>query len=1002
MIYTTDEINQNPKILSNISLGFHVYDSCYSEVRAVEGSMLILSGKKEIVPNYRCQSKPQLTAIIGDEASASSIPIARILGLYRYPQEQAPQQGILTSSDTCQEHPTEEIPKKKMCERKHFGSLEKSITEDTNFGEVEGSPRSPLDDVSFGEVLEILRGSWMPTNPSSKKSAFLEAFGTYLYISWVTLPSDKLVELISQWAWKDPNTIEPIPQRPDVIYITGWKAEKTVTLYTIMENTGSAQTEENREIEKLMWSVGEEKISHGAVLSSLSNKKEFPSFSRTVPNFSFSILGNAHVAVYFSWTWVGILASDDEIGQMGSKELKRVLNSEGACISFLETFPKNNPNKVLEIVDVLKRSTAKVVFVYVSKRTLVPIMQQLAMHNVTDKVWITEHACTVSGEIVNKEMLETMNGTIGIAAHTRHISGFLDYLYNLYPSVNIADIFIKSFWEKAFGCIWPNNGTELLTESNITDSETMFCSGHERIDELDATLFDIYSSIHSSHAYDAVYAIAYALHNLATCHLQMNPFGNTSCPNILDFQPWQEYMFIKESGGTEFEAKMVKVEFASAGELKELDSTGGICCCGLLHYVRNVHFITNEGDEMFFDADGDPPAVYDIINQQISTDGSKKCVNVGYFDYRQPVGKQVIINDKAIKWNGAFTEVPHSVCSESCTPGYRKSAQKGQPICCFDCVPCSEGEISNQTDLSHCMKCSESQWVSSNRDRCLPRLIEFLSYENPLGIMFAVISTTCSLMTVSILCIFMKYRETPIVKANNRNLSYLLLLSLILCFLCSLMLIGQPMTVTCVLRQALFTVVFSFCIACVLAKTITVVIAFNATKPESKLQKWVGPSVPIYIVVLSSVIQIIMGIIWLTTSPPFVEYNVKSLKDKIIIECNEGFIVMFYCMLGYLGLLAGVCFIVAFLARKLPDSFNEANYITFSMLAFVSVWISFIPAYLSTKGMYLVAVEIFAILSSSIGLICCIFIPKCYIILFRPHMNTREYLMGRGKVQTRN
>ncbi|XP_043926767.1 vomeronasal type-2 receptor 26-like [Protopterus annectens] len=415
----------------------------------------------------------------------------------------------------------------------------------------------------------------------------------------------------------------------------------------------------------------------------------------------------------------------------------------------------------------------------------------------------------------------------------------------------------------------------------------------------------------------------------------------------------------------------------------------------VLYYIKNVKFKTKAMEEVFFDINGDPPAVFDILNQQISSDGVLKCVKVGNYDSRFPAGKEIVINESVIKWNGAFSGVPRSVCSESCSPGYRKSARNGWPVCCFDCVLCSDGEFTNQTDCAACMKCPEDQWSNEIRTRCIPRIIEFLSYSDPLGITLFAISMFCSSITMVVLHIFIKYRETPIVKANNRTLSYFLLFSIMLCFLCALIFIGNPVTSTCMLRQGVFSIIFSFCIACVLAKTIIVVIAFSATKPDSKLRKCVGAQIPICVIVFSTLIQILICIVWLVTSPPFVERNMKATKEKIMIECNEGSIVMFYCMLAYLGILASASFIIAFLARNLPGSFNEAKYITFSMLAFVSVWVSFIPAYLSTKGIYLVAVEIFAILSSSAGMLGCIFAPKCYIIILRPDMNTKEYLMGK-------
>eukprot|EP00079_Xenopus_tropicalis_P023396 XP_012815770.1 PREDICTED: vomeronasal type-2 receptor 26-like [Xenopus tropicalis] len=343
--------------------------------------------------------------------------------------------------------------------------------------------------------------------------------------------------------------------------------------------------------------------------------------------------------------------------------------------------------------------------------------------------------------------------------------------------------------------------------------------------------------------------------------------------------------------------------------------------------------------------------------------------------------------------------VPASKCSPSCSSGFRKVIVPGKPLCCYECARCPQGQISNQADAAECQPCSWDTWPNPQHTRCLPRPTEFLSYEEPLGYSLVVIAILSSLIPLVILGVFIRYNKTPIVRANNYSLSCLLLLSLFLCFLCSLGFIGYPQPEKCLLRQVAFGMVFALCISCVLAKTITVVIAFNATKPGSRLRKWTGVKVSYCLILFCVFIQLFLCIMWLIFSPPFHELHTDTKPEVIVVCCNEGSPTAFWCMLGYLGLLASISFIVAFLARRLPDSFNEAKLITFSMLAFLSVWVSFIPAYLSARGMYTVAMEVFAILSSSWAVVGCIFVPKCYIILFKPNRNSRELLMGKGRNQ---
>uniref|UniRef100_A0A803KEK2 G-protein coupled receptors family 3 profile domain-containing protein n=1 Tax=Xenopus tropicalis TaxID=8364 RepID=A0A803KEK2_XENTR len=675
-------------------------------------------------------------------------------------------------------------------------------------------------------------------------------------------------------------------------------------------------------------------ISYFATSPTLSDRNLFPSFFRTIPSDEFQMRGLAQLVSHFNWSWVGLLASDTDYGQFGLQMIKQEIVKGGACVAFAENIRTNHPDRnAPHLVQVIRKSTAKVVIVISSDFDFVIVADELLEQNVSGITWIASEAWATS-ELLSKEPYKgLLSGTVGVAIRRGQMTRFTKYINSLSPSENVNDLFIKEFWEEIFNCKWLNRDNVTIPLGNETRKA---CTGSEKLEDL---LNEEYHRV-SLNVYTAVYAFAWALHSWLNCQ------------------------------------KKTK--------------------CLLLHYIKKVYFKTQDGSQIFFDAKGNPPAVYDIVNWCVNAKGALGQVIVGRYDMNAP--ETFNVDSDGVIWANGSTKVPLSKCSPSCAAGFRKVMVPSKALCCYECARCPQGQISNQTDAVECNPCSWDTWPNQHRAKCIARTTEFLSYEDDLGLILAPVSILSSLVPLVFWGVFVHYKKTPIVRANNYSLSCLLLLSLFLCFLCSLGFIGYPQPEKCLLRQVAFGMVFALCISCVLAKTITVVIAFNATKPGSRLRKWTGVRLPYFVIILCTFIQFSLCMIWLIFYPPVPELNTETKPGIIIVSCNEGSPTAFWCMLGYLGLLATISFIVAFLARRLPDSFNEAKLITFSMLAFLSVWVSFIPAYLSARGMYTVAMEVFAILSSSWAVVGCIFVPKCFIVLFRPNMNSREHLMGKRNI----
>ncbi|XP_011857733.1 PREDICTED: G-protein coupled receptor family C group 6 member A isoform X3 [Mandrillus leucophaeus] len=404
----------------------------------------------------------------------------------------------------------------------------------------------------------------------------------------------------------------------------------------------------------------------------------------------------------------------------------------------------------------------------------------------------------------------------------------------------------------------------------------------------------------------------------------------------------------------------------------------------LLGVLKNVTF-TDGGNSFHFDAHGDLNTGYDVVLWK-EINGHMTVTKMAEYDLQNDV---FIIPDQETKNEFRNLKQIQSKCSKECSPGQMKKTTRSQHICCYECENCPENHYSNQTDMPHCLLCNnETHWAPVRSTVCFEKEVEYLNWNDSLAILLLILSLLGIIFVLVVGIIFTRNLNTPVVKSSGGlRICYVILLCHFLNFASTSFFIGEPQDFTCKTRQTLFGVSFTLCISCILTKSLKILLAFSF---DPKLQKFLKCLYkPILIIFTCTSIQVVICTLWLIFAAPTVEVNV-SLPRVIILECEEGSILAFGTMLGYIAILAFICFIFAFKGRKLPENYNEAKFITFGMLIYFIAWITFIPIYATTFGKYVPAVEIIVILISNYGILCCTFFPKCYVIICKQDINTKS------------
>ncbi|XP_078786256.1 extracellular calcium-sensing receptor-like [Oryzias latipes] len=270
-------------------------------------------------------------------------------------------------------------------------------------------------------------------------------------------------------------------------------------------------------------------ISHFSTCACLSNRKEHPSFFRTIPSDYYQSRALAQLVKYFGWTWVGAVRSDNDYGNNGMATFIEAATKEGICVEYSEAIARTASKEQVErVVRVISRGTARVLIAFLSYDEMDALLEAALSQNLTGLQWVGSESWITAHHLATMKYSGILYGSIGFAIKKAKIAGLQDFLLQVHPSQDPQNHILKEFWEETFGCSF---------QSGLQDTKQ--CSGSERLRDIKNPFTDVSELRISNNVYKAVYAVAHAMHSMLKCG-ENSETVNASCTLKSILQPKEE------------------------------------------------------------------------------------------------------------------------------------------------------------------------------------------------------------------------------------------------------------------------------------------------------------------------------------------------------------------------------------------------------------------------------------------------------------------------------
>ncbi|XP_022786363.1 metabotropic glutamate receptor 3-like isoform X2 [Stylophora pistillata] len=397
----------------------------------------------------------------------------------------------------------------------------------------------------------------------------------------------------------------------------------------------------------------------------------------------------------------------------------------------------------------------------------------------------------------------------------------------------------------------------------------------------------------------------------------------------------------------------------------------------LLWYLRNVSFNGTTGP-VKFDSNGDSAGKYDVYLFKNSPS-----------EYYRKLGSWVqgklMLDPRELYQANNYLE---SHCGKPCEPHAIKRIR--DTVCCWTCEDC-DADSYVENDFT-CKTCDKGTKPNATFDGWEPLREVYLS-----EVWIALVGVFASLgilATAAVCVVFLKFAHTPLIKASGRELSIVLLSGILLCYSFAFVMVSNPGKVVCAIQRFGIGLCFCMCYSSLLVRTNRIARIFSGIKAPS----FISPKSQLLITAVIIAPELAVAITELLIQPP---KAIPSYEQQafVLIKCNISTVGM-VSLFGYNAVLIIFCTYYAFRTRKTPLNFNEAKFIGFCMYTTCVIWIAFVPVYYGIGGGFQAVALAFSSVISATTILIFIFIPKVYIVVFKPENNIQRNSRLRSRLKS--